>query len=314
MKQFRLFTFLLFLCPAALCQSVTGYWYGTANLSIEGVNDNYMIELVVKQNGANVKGILNYYFKNQYRSLPVTGYYNAATRQVSFANIPVTYFGSVANKEVDCYMNLNTLLRVSQAGSLLNGKFTGAEGYRYTCPELALNLRLNNDANNLDSIATAIKEFKEVNQVWRPSATDTQVAVVVQPRKVTNYVVDNEFLKRENIIANEIEVESDSVQVDFYDNGDVDGDSIAIFLNSKLIAYRQRLSTKAIHFTFPLDTLKKVNEIAMFAENLGAIPPNTALMVISDGRNRFEVRMSSSLDKNAVLRIKRKKSGLKVKG
>jgi hypothetical protein len=56
-----------------------------------------------------------------------------------------------------------------------------------------------------------------------------------------------------------------------------------------------------------LDTAKVINEIAMFANNLGSLPPNTALMVISDGKKRFEVRMASSLDKNAVVRIKRKK-------
>jgi hypothetical protein len=45
----------------------------------------------------------------------------------------------------------------------------------------------------------------------------------------------------------------------------------------------------------------------MFANNLGAIPPNTALMLIYDGKKRYEVRLSSSLEKNAAVNIKRKK-------
>ena len=46
-----------------------------------------------------------------------------------------------------------------------------------------------------------------------------------------------------------------------------------------------------------------VNELIMFAENLGSIPPNTALMVVTDGPNRYEVFMSSDLQKNASIRF-----------
>jgi hypothetical protein len=45
----------------------------------------------------------------------------------------------------------------------------------------------------------------------------------------------------------------------------------------------------------------------MFAENLGTMPPNTALMVITDGINRYEVFLSSSLSQNATVRIRKRK-------
>jgi hypothetical protein len=44
----------------------------------------------------------------------------------------------------------------------------------------------------------------------------------------------------------------------------------------------------------------------MFAENLGLIPPNTALMIIDDGKTKHELKVSSSLEKTATIRIKRK--------
>ncbi|MBL0146731.1 MAG: hypothetical protein IPP48_14370 [Chitinophagaceae bacterium] len=40
-----------------------------------------------------------------------------------------------------------------------------------------------------------------------------------------------------------------------------------------------------------------VNELIMYAENLGSIPPNTAIMVVTDGGNRYEVRIASDLKK-----------------
>ena len=41
----------------------------------------------------------------------------------------------------------------------------------------------------------------------------------------------------------------------------------------------------------------------MYADNLGSIPPNTALMVVTDGGNRYEVRISSDLQKSGLIRF-----------
>ena len=86
----------------------------------------------------------------------------------------------------------------------------------------------------------------------------------------------------------------------------MDGDSISIFYNNQLVAFNRILSTRAVHFNLGLDSARDVNELTMFADNLGSIPPNTALMMVDDGKNRFELRLSSSLEKNATIRIRKK--------
>ena len=48
---------------------------------------------------------------------------------------------------------------------------------------------------------------------------------------------------------------------------------------------------------------KDVNELVMYADNLGSIPPNTALMVVTDGDSRYEVRISSDLQRSGVIRF-----------
>jgi hypothetical protein len=186
------------------------------------------------------------------------------------------------------------------------GSFQGKPDYRYTCADVNFNLKLNADISKEDSILHAIKVYKETYQVWKPNYEDTLVAVNIIPRKVENYVIDAEYKQRENVVAKEITVASDSLKVDFFDNGEVDGDSISIFYNDKLIAFNRLLSTKAVHFTVALDTTRAVNEITMFADNLGSIPPNTALMVVTDGKKRYEIPMASNLNRNATLRIRRK--------
>jgi type IV secretory pathway VirB9-like protein len=41
----------------------------------------------------------------------------------------------------------------------------------------------------------------------------------------------------------------------------------------------------------------------MYADNLGRIPPNTALMVVTAGKNRYELRVISSEQKSAVVKF-----------
>jgi hypothetical protein len=305
MKKLIWLVLLLFTLQAS-SQSVFGYWYGYGNVDTKSSTNNYMVELVLQPEKGFVKGILNYYFRNTYRSIQVKGNYNSSTRELSLYNIPVTYHGSRNNIEVDCMMTMKATLRVAKAGSNLLGAFVGMPEYRNTCNDINFNLSMNADASKQDSVLKAIREYKEAYQVWKPSAYDTLPSVNVVQRKVVNYVVENLYRQRETVVANEIEVESDSIKVDFYDNGEIDGDSISVFFNNNLLAFSQRLSTRSIHFDLALDTTRQYNEVSMFADNLGSIPPNTALMIVTDGKKQLEIRLSSSLDKNAMLRIKKK--------
>ena len=41
----------------------------------------------------------------------------------------------------------------------------------------------------------------------------------------------------------------------------------------------------------------------MVAENLGEIPPNTSLMIVKAGDKEYEVRITSTEQKNAVVKF-----------
>ena len=287
--QKTLLIFLLLFSLSSRSQSVFGYWYGDATVKIKNSANNYLVELILQPEKNYVKGVLNYYFKDTYRSLQVKGNYNAATRQLVLYDIPVVYHASISSFEVDCMMNFQATLRVAQAGSDLVGAFISLPEYKNMCPTINTTLHFNTDISKKDSVLKAISEYKEEYQVWKPSATDTLVAVNITPRKVVNYVTESEYTKRENVVTHELEAESDMLKLDIYDNGEIDGDIISVFFNKQLILSNQKLTHKSIHIDIPLDTTKTDNEISMFAENLGLIPPNTALMVITDGKKKYEI-------------------------
>lgn len=115
------------------------------------------------------------------------------------------------------------------------------------------------------------------------------VAVVSKPKGPITYE------QREKRIMKTLDVESDSVRLEFYDNGAIDGDSISVFFNGKLIVANLMLTDKPQGFTLAIDRSLARNEIVMYAENLGTEPPNTALMVVKDGKNQYEVNVTSDL-------------------
>ncbi len=108
------------------------------------------------------------------------------------------------------------------------------------------------------------------------------------------------FEKRNNTVLKTITVKNKCVKVDLYDNGEIDGDSISLFYNGKLLMSSKRLSEKPISLSINVED-DAVNELVMYAENLGTIPPNTALMVVTDGPKRYEVRITSDLQKSGVI-------------
>ena len=90
----------------------------------------------------------------------------------------------------------------------------------------------------------------------------------------------------------------------------MDGDSISVFLNGVLVIAHQGLTERAFNVYVKLDSTKDINEVSMFAENLGKYPPNTALMVVSDGEKRYETFLSSDFSGNATIRLRHRKNSI----
>lgn len=101
----------------------------------------------------------------------------------------------------------------------------------------------------------------------------------------------------------EIKVDTGIIRLDFYDNAVVDGDSISILVNKKVILSHQRLSAKPITAFLKIDLNNTFHEVEMRAENLGSIPPNTAVLIITAGKKRYLLSLTSSESKSARVRF-----------
>lgn len=109
---------------------------------------------------------------------------------------------------------------------------------------------------------------------------------------------------RTNELVKTLMVTDPTVTVKLYDNGEIDGDTISVYLDNKLVLASKRLTASPLLITLKMDKDNAEHELIMVAENLGRIPPNTSLMIVESGGQRFDVRITSTEQKNAVVRFK----------
>jgi hypothetical protein len=298
----------ILLCVSAQAQKVSGSWYGKAEVMLQSENHNYLTELILTQKGNKVSGVMGYYFKDQYQSFFIKGTYDPKSRLLLIKRVPVVYFRSNdAKPSVNCAMDFEAVLTVSKVKSTLKGYYLRDKNYMYTCPDLNLTFTLDTKENT-DSV---LREAVAVQRVWRPTRDELVVSadVLEEKKAIIGTPEIKAFEARKSVVNNEILVNSDSLRVTLYDNGTVDGDTISLFYNNTPVVAHQGLNVQGANFYLKLDSSSEVHDLSMFAENLGRIPPNTALMIIHDGIQRYEIFLTSTLNSNGTVRIRKKKSG-----
>jgi hypothetical protein len=144
--------------------------------------------------------------------------------------------------------------------------------------------------------AAATVKADSTNKITQP-----EVKTSISEKKI---VTPDVLRTRENTLAKTITVSTDEVTIKLYDNGEIDGDSISVFVDKQLTLSHKGLSASPIVLKLKFDENQDEHEVVMVAENLGRIPPNTSLMVITAGDQRYQVQITSTEQKNAMVRFK----------
>lgn len=209
---------------------------------------------------------------------------------------------------------IQAALGVSQDGMI--GTKTNA-AIKQKAPSFNENLDLTN-SNQVNRLISIIKKYKapvkkitppvvsNQNKTQTPPVikTDTiaktipkQEQPVAEPKKIVP--VPDVIKSRSNPLIKTITTNSQDIKIELYDNGEIDGDTITVYDNNEVIAWKKGLSNKPITLNLKADANTPTHEIVMTADNLGSIPPNTALMIVTTGGKRYQVFISSDKQKNA---------------
>jgi hypothetical protein len=282
---------------------------------------------------------LNYFFGKQEHIVKISGIYWPQTKTIELNPFNlITYFSSDANGP-DCQMDGSLTLYVEGADSVLYGQLNPVAKYRNMCPVLTISLNkevLTDPGPDPDIPALAATESKGSDSllnaevilpaevILNEAGPDSLRKTVMQeslksqpsgpPRSISagvpsvtikeTSVVRPEFTGRTFQQGPLILVDTDTIMLHLYDNGQVDNDSVTVFFNRAPVLEKQGLGLKPIILRVVLQPGE--NEIALFAENLGEIPPNTSLCLIYSGNKRYEINLMSNLASNGTVRIKRR--------
>ncbi len=276
-------------------QQVNGHWYGIGMLQNTQQYNSYLSEMILRQKGKQVWGELDYYFKDSLVKVTIRGLYDVQTRKLNIKPFPMIYYLSPsARNSIDATLSGSFTLLVSKTESVLSGSLQSDDDHKYTVPNINYRFTRSDDTTDL-----VMKDEPEIKK-------ETVAAIATEVAPVADDEIAAVFKSRNKVFTKELELVGNSLRLELYDNGEIDGDIVSLFLNGKMILPKTMLTHRAVRLTIELDPTLEFNELSMFAENLGTKPPNTAALIVYDGKTRYETLLSSDLSKSAAIKLKKK--------
>lgn len=338
MKIFYSFIFFLLVSSTLSAQNFNGQWKGGFNEAsygisgMEGNNIDYVLELEIE--GPKVSGYSYTYFtegpKRYYTICRLVGTINHDTKDIVVTEVERTKFNTPPDFQ-NCFQT-HRLHYEQDSGDIetLRGTWVPAPNQNGNCgygttflsrriikrlplgitPSEKTTAKTNspkkepvpqpksNPKINRITIRKPHEPVKPPIVKKEPALKDTVVKIPETKKPDIVFRPSVKFEPRRKDILKTISIYNETFRVDFYDNGEIDGDSITVFYNGKIVLFHKMLSTKAITLNLALDEDVTNNIITMYADNLGSIPPNTALMIVTDGDKRYEVRIESDTEKS----------------
>jgi hypothetical protein len=272
--------FFVLLSFGGWCQDLNGIWRGTLTQAPGGCYAQYNIELQINfiATANTLSGrAYDYHDTSKYVKLDFSGRFNSTTKRLVIIENELIET-HIPESCVPCIKTYDLAWTKSGDEEILSGECKGREfGANTSCP--AYKIVLKRAATS--AFAVDIEQSAELAEL--------QKKLTLQPRS-------KEVVKTFIIPAGE-------VKLDFYDNAEIDNDTISVLLNGKLLLYRKMLTARPQ--TISMRAFPNTEyEIVMYADNLGSIPPNTALLVITAGLNKYEVRLASSEEKSAAVKFR----------
>jgi hypothetical protein len=314
---------------------ITGVWKGKIN--------KQKVEVKIIQNGDNLTGT-SYYYESatNYRRYSIKGYFDVNTNEAVWWDDELLEekTGRISTPGKVPLLSRADFNCPGGAKMMLDGKASKVDDENERAGDVDLDKIAQtsfpdewdfvienyttgaNDPEIIDSITSLSMQGKTIENIPITSANPLGGSLMIeQPEQKTeppvevrkpvampskSLSIEEKFITRKKVFTTEIPVAGDSIELRFYDNAQVDGDSISLFLNDKLIFQHIRLTEKAYIIKLPVEELNASNELIMVAENLGSIPPNTSYMVALVGEKRYEARLESTEGSSAMIRLIRK--------
>jgi outer membrane protein OmpA-like peptidoglycan-associated protein len=137
---------------------------------------------------------------------------------------------------------------------------------------------------------------------WMPKQKPSEPAApTYKPKPLSD--PDLAFRERKKILVQQLDLNTDNLELRIFDNGIIDDDTIALFINNEKIRSFYRLKSESLSLDYLADNLPDTIDIVMVAQNMGFIPPNTAVMEMVMNDKIYTLGLESTDSTSAMVRI-----------
>ena len=150
----------------------------------------------------------------------------------------------------------------------------------------------------------------DADQLNRNKVTDTEklsnndkLTATDLKKSVVSSIAPKVLTQRDNFLIKRIISSEPQIKVELFDNGTIDNDTISLYHNNEQVIKKGKLNYQPLTYSFTCGNEAVSHELILVAENLGEIPPNTAIMVVTIGKKRQEIFLTSDEKKNAKIII-----------
>ncbi len=171
----------------------------------------------------------------------------------------------------------------------------------------AANLQKQQTADSLREVQARIKQQQADSLValrtqrYNDSLQKAALAKTAPPATTGSgeSVADKALTSRTSVLLKTYHINSPDILIELFDNGEIDSDRVSIYHNNAVIVSNQVLGIKPITLKVHADATNREHEFVMVAENLGSIPPNSALMRITAGKQSYKLSVNTDMKTNA---------------
>lgn len=264
------------------------------------MSGNQYLELNIKQKGDKIKGQSFDSVKgdwDNYCRARFMGNYNYSKKMLSIEGYDFIEYSSYFDVFTGLYRPSHSLMKM-KLYYRDEGEYEILEG------TVGQPFKLSNPIASLMTGDVIVKREKTVTGLEsnKTDSTIVQKLDTIKQVKEEN-VLTKAFNSREKIVIKSIKVKNRKLQIKIIDNEIYDADTISLFVNEQPVLLKQEINYKPIELELLIPEDQHSIELGFFADNLGKIPPNTAVMTIISGKDRFEIHASADLNKNAIINI-----------
>ncbi len=201
-----------------------------------------------------------------------------------------------------CLMKLN----LKRNNNKLLGSFTSSNKDIKDCGTgtISLSLVKEKNATQLPKEETIIitpeqSLPKKDIEFIKPTEKKNKEQSITLPIQISN---QRKLEQREIDLLNTYQFVEDSVMIKIYDNGVIDGDVISLIINGTIVFDKVKLTASPLTYALKSSNSNQF-QIECYADNLGEIPPNTGLIIISSATKTSEILFASDLKKSAAIKV-----------